>query len=236
LNADTDSDGLRDGTEDLNKNGVVDDDETNPLDSDTDDGGVNDGSEINVHGTDPLDPIDDATADPDQDGLQNGREWATGTDWLDADSDDDFIIDSEEVGTSVYPTDTDGDGLIDALDDDSDNDTILDIDEAGDEDLTTPAVDTDGDNISDFRDLDSDNGGISDEVEVTLHGTNQLDELDDGRGWLEEGGRITGGCDGCSSTTASASFSWLGLGLVTLLAWFRRREAVPVKVSNGRCK
>ena len=55
---DSDGDGLQDGEEDANQNGAVDSNETDPGNSDTDNGGVGDGVE-QVRGTDPLDPLDD---------------------------------------------------------------------------------------------------------------------------------------------------------------------------------
>lgn len=56
--ADTDGDGLLDGVEDANKDGVVDATETDPRKADTDGGGVADGQEL-TNGTNPLDPADD---------------------------------------------------------------------------------------------------------------------------------------------------------------------------------
>lgn len=58
LNPDTDGDGLQDGDEDSNHNGGIDPGETNPNLADTDDGGVDDSVEVE-RGTDPLDPNDD---------------------------------------------------------------------------------------------------------------------------------------------------------------------------------
>lgn len=54
---DTDSDGLSDVLEDLDRDGVVDSGETNPNAPDSDGDGVNDGDEV-TWGTDPLDPGD----------------------------------------------------------------------------------------------------------------------------------------------------------------------------------
>ncbi|MEZ5448367.1 MAG: hypothetical protein R3E89_04930 [Thiolinea sp.] len=72
---DTDNDGLPDGVEDANGNGVIDVGETNPLDADSDDDGLSDGAEdangngvVDAGETDPLNP------DSDQDGLQDGTE------------------------------------------------------------------------------------------------------------------------------------------------------------------
>ena len=53
LNSDSDNDGLLDGEEDINGNGVVDAFESNPLNPDSDGDGLNDGYEVNVSATDP---------------------------------------------------------------------------------------------------------------------------------------------------------------------------------------
>jgi large repetitive protein len=58
LVADTDGDGLLDGVEDANHNGVCDPGETNPNLKDTDGGGVDDGLELKA-GTNPLLKSDD---------------------------------------------------------------------------------------------------------------------------------------------------------------------------------
>jgi hypothetical protein len=81
---DSDDDGLTDGAE-VNVHG------TNPLDADSDDDGLTDGAEVNVHGTNPLD------ADSDDDKLSDGLEVANGTNPLDADSDHDGIPDGKDV-------------------------------------------------------------------------------------------------------------------------------------------
>lgn len=79
-----------------------------------------------------------------------------------ADSDEDGISDFDEGSGAI---DTDEDGEPDSLDTDSDNDGISDAVEAGDDDLATPPTDSDDDETPDFRDLDSDADLISDEVE-----------------------------------------------------------------------
>ncbi len=166
---DSDFDGLWDSHEDKNKDGAVDANETDPNKKDTDDGGVADGTEVLVDGTDPLNPLDDLTADPDGDGLTNGEEKAIGTNPYNADSDGDTISDTEEVGENhLSPPDTDDDSVIDALDVDSDADTIPDAVEAGDADLSTPAVNSDGDLTPDYLDTDSDGDEIPDQVEWTV--------------------------------------------------------------------
>ena len=55
-NPDSDGDGLLDGYEDANHNGVIESNETNPLKRDTDGDGFSDGFEVRA-GTDPLNPL-----------------------------------------------------------------------------------------------------------------------------------------------------------------------------------
>jgi len=96
--SDSDDDGLTDGEEDLNKNGLKESSESDPCDDDTDDDGLDDGEEVNTHGTDPND------ADTDDDGLDDGEEVNTyGTDPNDADSDDDGWNDGDEVAAGTNP-------------------------------------------------------------------------------------------------------------------------------------
>ncbi|HOC41877.1 MAG TPA: hypothetical protein PKJ99_02575 [Thermoanaerobaculales bacterium] len=105
---------------DSDGDGLLDDDEVNvhgtdPLDPDTDDDGLDDGDEVNVYGTDPLD------ADTDDDGLSDGDEvHVYGTDPLDPDTDDDGLMDGVEVATGMDPLDpdTDDDGILDGQDPD----------------------------------------------------------------------------------------------------------------------
>jgi MYXO-CTERM domain-containing protein len=49
--------------EDRDNDGIIDADETSPIDPDTDDGCVDDGTEVG-QGTDPLDPTDDDCFEP----------------------------------------------------------------------------------------------------------------------------------------------------------------------------
>ena len=159
LDADSDNDGLLDGTEmgfdcsnpDTDPAICIADADmgattTDPLDADTDDGGVNDGSEdTNLNGqvdgneTDPTagNGADDIVTDSDNDGLSDDLEIFIGSDPFDADTDDDGVLDGDEPNPSI---DNDGDGLINVLDVDSDNDGLYDGTELG-LDCNDPATD-----------------------------------------------------------------------------------------------
>ena len=107
---DTDRGGVSDGAEDVNKNGRLDANETNP---------------ILGHGA------DDGRAmltDGDGDGLTDAEERVFNLDPGDADTDDDGVRDGDEP---LWREDSDGDGLINSLDVDSDNDGLLDGTELG---------------------------------------------------------------------------------------------------------
>lgn len=122
-NSDTDGDGLKDGQEDTNANGIVDAGETDPTDPDSDNDNVSDG---------PLDPDGGGPimAGPDAFPLDPAEQWDTDGDGTgnntDTDDDDDGILDAHETDTGVYvsPTDTgtdplladtDGDGALDGF-------------------------------------------------------------------------------------------------------------------------
>ncbi|MEE3179939.1 MAG: lamin tail domain-containing protein, partial [Verrucomicrobiota bacterium] len=127
---DTDGDGLPDEWEILNF-GDLDENEigdlepdgltniqefnrnTDPNDADSDDDGIDDGPEFNIHRTDPAD------ADSDDDGLSDGMELGTyNTDPLADDSDNDGLSDGAEINThSTSPRleDSDGDGFNDGM-------------------------------------------------------------------------------------------------------------------------
>jgi uncharacterized repeat protein (TIGR01451 family)/MYXO-CTERM domain-containing protein len=206
LDPDSDNDGLFDGTEmgkgcmnpatNVGKGFCIPDGDmgattTDPLDADTDDGGVNDGSEdVNHNGVvdgNETDPTaghggdDGVPKDSDGDGLPDAVEIAIGTDPFDADSDDDGLLDGQEPN---YNEDTDGDGLINALDPDSDNDGLFDGTELG-KDCSHPNTDVskgfctpdaDPSTTTSALDADTDGGGVMDGVEDT----NQNGALDPG--------------------------------------------------------
>ena len=185
-NPDTDGDGVADGEEDLDSDGLTNAEEQilglNPLNPDTDGDGLSDSYERGILKTDPnsrdtdMDGTPDGNEDPDGDGLTNLEEQEVGTNPRNPDTDRDGVldgVDSEPVGK-----DSDNDGLSDNFESltktnpstaDSDGDGTPD----GDEDL-------DGDGLSNLaeqmlgtnpakRDTDSD--GLSDAFEVMLAGT-----------------------------------------------------------------
>ena len=198
VDVDSDDDGLFDGTEmgfdcsdsatDATKQSCIPDGDngatkTSPVDPDTDDGGVEDGSEdFNLNGVvdagetnpNPGNGADDSgVVDTDGDGLSDGLENTIGTDPNDADSDDDGLPDGDEPNPS---SDTDGDGTINPLDEDSDGDGLFDGTEAG-RDCGGTGTDTaqnkcipDGDSgatTTGVLDPDTDDGGVSDGDEDT---------------------------------------------------------------------
>ena len=165
-NPDTDGDGVRDGIEvgldpyyPLNTDG---DDVIDAFDTDDDDDGVatfaEDGNGNGDYLDDDLDcdnipdfrdDLEDGPCgDLDDDGLSNELEAELGLKAHSADSDEDGLLDADEVGDPLNPTDTDGDGIIDALDVDDDNDGWRTIDE-------DPEADVDCDGIGDPWDADS---------------------------------------------------------------------------------
>ena len=134
--ADTDDDGIADGDEDLNHNGIVDANETDPCDPDTDDDGIQDGTEKGV----VL-----GLSDPDGSGPLLGTD------------DSIFIIDADPfTRTSPNLSDTDGDGFTDGEEDKNYN-GALETGETDPKDLLDfpedSFYDTDGDGDVDGLDL-----------------------------------------------------------------------------------
>ncbi|MFO8102420.1 MAG: hypothetical protein R6U37_09710 [Dehalococcoidia bacterium] len=117
-NPDVDDDGLLDGEEDADGDGIVDPTETDPCDEDTDNDGMPDGWEVQYQACmNPL--VNDANGDPDEDGVTNIQEYNYGINPCNDDTDSDYIIDGIEVGSCTDPADddTDGDCIIDGNED-----------------------------------------------------------------------------------------------------------------------
>ena len=89
LDTDTDDDGISDGIEDINHNGVVDSDETNPCLVDSDGDGIQDGTELGY-------TLADIGADTDTGVFIPDADSSTTTDPTDSDSDDDGYTDGQE--------------------------------------------------------------------------------------------------------------------------------------------
>jgi MYXO-CTERM domain-containing protein len=185
---DSDDDGLIDGDE-------VDTYETDPMDADSDDGGVDDGTEIG-DGTDPNDGVDDgATYDPDEDGLTNAEEVAEGTDAGDPDSDDDGLLDGEEVHEhETDPNDADSDDG--GIDDGTEVGDGTDPNAEGDDDPDDDGLDNAGEDAagSDRADEDSDDDGLLDGAEVNDHGTDPT-AADTDQGGVPDGDEVADGTD-----------------------------------------
>ncbi|MCB9734154.1 MAG: hypothetical protein H6745_16275 [Deltaproteobacteria bacterium] len=205
LRKDTDQDGVEDGDEDRNANGVVDADETSPIKKDTDGDGLTDGVEFTscypVDGDGPCQPSLGWNRDSDGDGLldsfedkdKDGRTGAGETSPMRYDSDGDGFSDGEEVGcasnplvaTSV-PVDKDDSGVCDGAEPDTDHDGVADGVEiycftdafdANDTPLLSELEDTDDDGELDCHDLDDDDDDVSDVDEVAC-GRDPLDGAD----------------------------------------------------------
>lgn len=231
VHRDTDSDWLLDGTElgltaaqsaDSDPSIFVADADptttTDPLQADSDGGGVADGTEdanwngdVDADECDPNDPSDDlGCSDDDQDGISAATEAALGTDPLDADSDDDGIEDGIEYFTGTDPAndDSDGDGLRDGIEDANHDGEVS-------EGETDPRL------------ADTDGGTVPDGEEVA-NGTDPLDASDDvpaedtGTPVEEEPETVYAG-RGCASSSTAPALAGVLLGLAALGAR-RRRE------------
>jgi hypothetical protein len=86
-NADTDNDGIIDGVEDVNQNGIIDPGETNPCNPDSDGDGIQDGTELGYTIVGP---------DTDTNVFQDDLDPSTTTNPLLSDSDADGYTDGEE--------------------------------------------------------------------------------------------------------------------------------------------
>ncbi len=113
-----------------------------------------------------------STVDWDNDGLSDEVEKRIGSGVYLSDTDGDGISDKDEIGSVTKPRDTDKDGRIDILDFDDDGDGIPSVLEG--------TIDTDKDGKANYLDVDSDGDGLADGFEVKLTGkdSNQ-DGIDD---------------------------------------------------------
>lgn len=193
LQTDHDGDGVLTGSEDVNQDGNIYNDDTdgdtvaNYLDTD-DDG----------------DTVPTKTEDLNKDGnlTNDNTDGDAKPNYLDDDDDNDGILTKDEdTNKDGDPTnddadrdgipnyldtdsiaDFDNDGLPDNIDTDDDNDTVTDVEEGN------GTIDTDGDGIADWHDPDDDNDGVMTQVEKLLGDTdgdktpNYRDRDDDGDG------------------------------------------------------
>ncbi|MHA2142545.1 MAG: hypothetical protein ACXADD_13680, partial [Candidatus Thorarchaeota archaeon] len=196
LNADTDGDGIRDGGEDLNLDGLLTSGETNPTVADTDLDGIDDGIEIGISGpdalptgppifTDPLNPdtdgdtILDGTEDSNGNGVHEPLLNETRADRRDTDFD--ALDDNDEPSYSTDPNNRD-----------TDNDWIRDGFEVFRYGTSPTLNDTDGEGLLDGSEVvryktnpliqDSDGDGLTDWEEVVIYRTNPLSNDTDQEG------------------------------------------------------
>ncbi|MBQ9395317.1 MAG: hypothetical protein IJU23_07340 [Proteobacteria bacterium] len=227
LDPDTDHDGLCDGPkdvngkcmggEDVNQNGIVDENETDPTKADTDGDGIKDGTEIN--GENPTDPLN---PDSDNDGLCDGSKTVDGhcvkgedlndngriddneTDPNDRDTDKDGLMDGTEVlgdnPTNPLNPDTDGDGLCDG------SNTVKDICVKGEDKNNNGRIDG---GETDPNKFDTDGDGISDGTEVTGgNQTNPLDPDTDEDGLCDGSKTVEGVCVGGEDKNNNGIFEY----------------------------
>ncbi len=151
---------------------------TDPLNNDTDNDGIQDGTEFSVFNSDPLNPCDpnpfsSDDLDCDEDGLTSSEEIAAGTNPLNSDTDGDGLNDGEEVlGLDGVPMSGDETDPLNACDPNVLAIPLGDCDEDG---LTNEFEDVLG---TDPLDPDSDDDGINDGDEVSVVGSDPLDECD----------------------------------------------------------
>jgi len=155
--------------------------------TDFDSDGISDSWEL-FYGLDPFNP-DDTVIDIDGDGLTNIYEYQFNTDPTNVDSDNDNLVDADEIlvyDTNPLCNDTDDDGLPDGWEIDNDLNPLTD----------DANEDPDGDGLTNIEeysiqtspvDLDTDNDGLPDGWEVN----NGLDPLtDDANGDPDDDGLI----------------------------------------------
>lgn len=156
-NSDTDNDGLSDGTE-VNGNTSTD-----PLDPDTDNDGLCDGSGDGPAEGDGTCEGGENGEDSNGDGIVDDDE----TDPTDTDTDDDGLTDFNELmelDTDPNNTDSDGDGIQDGTELD-----VTDQDISDDTDTEVFISDEDPATSTDPNDVDTDDDGLADGIEDANH-------------------------------------------------------------------
>ena len=182
----------------ISKNGNGGETPTNPREADSDGDDLNDGEEVNTHGTNPN------NADSDADGLNDGDEIAANTEPLDADTDGDEMVDGYEVDNGHDPLlaadaaeDADDDGSLnleeytrgtDPNKQDTDVDGIFDGAETGTGTFVS-ASDTGTDPLNPDTDSDGLNDGDENPslpfVDKDQAGTDPTKEDSDGDGYAD---------------------------------------------------
>ena len=202
-NPDTNGDGILDGDEDSDGDGIPNKNESDtkkPGITDKDGNGKSDiteGTDANGNPTSPKDSdgdgiSDDKDTDLDNDGKPNDQ---------DTDMDGDGVNNADEKAAGLDPTDpdtnrdgkkdgyedSDGDGIANKDESNADSDKITDKDGNGKSDITegtdangnpTSPKDSDGDGISDDKDTDLDNDGKPNDQDTDMDGdgVNNADE------------------------------------------------------------
>jgi hypothetical protein len=186
ISVDTDNDGLANNEEMALG--------TNPNNPDSDGDGINDGQEVTIDNTDPLNDCDSVggiplgASDCDIDGLTTQEEATLGTDPNNPDTDNDGLTDGEEVelGTDPNNSDSDGDGI-------NDGDEIVDG--------TDPLNDCDSNNGTPLPTSDCDADGLTGSEENTL-GTDPENDDTDGDG-INDGQEVSDGTDPLNSCSSN---------------------------------
>jgi len=190
---DANNDGIVDGSADADNDGILDSADSNDalagspgsVIEDTDGDGNPDSQDLDSDNdgiTDLAENPDGTGTDANNDGIVDGT----------SDSDNDGILDSADSDDTVRgsagsdPTDTDGDGLADAIDLDSDNDGITDLAENPDgtgtdsnnDGIVDGSADSDGDGILNSADSDDSNAGSPNTTPTDTDGDGLADAID----------------------------------------------------------
>ena len=210
---------------------------SSPAFVDSDNDGISDEWELQF-GLNPQNPFD-ATIDFEGDGLNNLQEFTAGTDPWQSDSDNDGILDGDEVtffGTDPTNNDTDGDGLLDGdevylygsnpTNQDTDGDGLSDSYEVNNQlnpqDPGDAQIDFEGDGLNNLQEFtagtdpwnpDSDSDGLLDGDEVNIHATDPKNSDSDGD-TISDGYEVNNQLDPLS--TADALLDKDGDGLTNL--------------------